>query len=222
VPACGAVIAIDAGAGGVSRWHVGLRGRGPPSYAARMSPMEGRRLARYVAVLLLALLVLDVRAGHAASAAELQRDGRTALNQLYSKQKSAKLLGQRAKAILVFPSIVKAGFMFGGQIGEGVMFRGGKAVGYYNTVAGSYGLQAGIQKYGYALFFMNNDALQQLDKMEGFEVGVGPSIVVVDEGMGKSMTSNTLTSDVYAYIFNQKGLMGGLGIQGSKITKIDK
>jgi len=184
--------------------------------------MEGRRLARYLTVLLLALLVLDVRAGLAASAAELQRDGRTALNQLYAKQKSAKLLGQKAKAILVFPSIVKAGFMFGGQIGEGVMFRGGKVAGYYNTVAGSYGLQAGIQKYGYALFFMNNDALKQLEALEGFEVGVGPSIVIMDEGMGKSMTSNTITSDVYAYIFNQKGLMGGMGIQGSKITKIDK
>jgi lipid-binding SYLF domain-containing protein len=191
-------------------------------YAARMGPTEGRRLARYVAVLLLALLVLDVRAGLAASAAELQRDGRTALNQLYAKQKSAKLLGQRAKAILVFPSIVKAGFMFGGQIGEGVLFRGGRAAGYYNTVAGSYGFQAGIQKYGYALFFMTNAALEQLDATRGFEVGVGPSVVVVDEGMGKSMTSNTITSDVYAYIFNQKGLMGGLGVQGSKITKIDK
>ena len=184
--------------------------------------MEGRRSAPHLAILLLALLVLDVRAGFAASAAALQRDGRTALNHLYAKQKSAKMLGQRAKAILVFPSIVKAGFMFGGQIGEGVLFRGGRAAGYYNTVAGSYGFQAGIQKYGYALFFMNNDALKQLEALEGFEVGVGPSIVIVDEGMGRSMTSNTITSDVYAYIFNQKGLMGGMGIQGSKITKIDK
>jgi lipid-binding SYLF domain-containing protein len=171
---------------------------------------------------MLALLVLDVHAALAASAAELSRNGRTALNQLYARQASAKLLGQRAKSILVFPSIVKAGFMFGGQIGEGVLFRGGKAVGYYNTVAGSYGFQAGIQKYGYALFFMNDAAMKQLESMEGFEVGVGPSLVVVDEGRGKSITSNTITSDVYAFIFNQKGLMGGMGIQGSKITKIDK
>jgi lipid-binding SYLF domain-containing protein len=89
-------------------------------------------------------------------------------------------------------------------------------------VAASYGLQAGVQKFGYALFFMNNAAFQQLDKTGGFEVGIGPSIVVVDEGKGKSMTSNTLTSDVYAFIFSQKGLMAGMGIQGSKITKIDK
>ena len=69
---------------------------------------------------------------------------------------------------------------------------------------------------------MNDGALKYLDKSEGFEIGVGPSIVVVDEGMGKSITSTTLTQDVYAFIFDQKGLMAGLGIQGSKITKISK
>ena len=99
---------------------------------------------------------------------------------------------------------------------------GGRTVGYYNSIAASYGLQAGVQKFGYALFFMNNDALAYLDKSDGWEVGVGPSIVVVDKGVGKSMTSTTLTQDVYAFIFNQKGLMAGLGIQGSKITKISE
>ena len=89
-------------------------------------------------------------------------------------------------------------------------------------MAGSYGLQAGAQTFGYALFFMNAGALAYLDKSDGWEVGVGPSIVVVDEGMGKSMTSTTLTQDVYAFIFSQKGLMAGLGVQGSKITKINK
>jgi len=165
---------------------------------------------------------LAARPAAADSARELEADGRAALRNLYANQPSAKRISPKAKAILVFPDMVKAGFMFGGQIGEGVLFRGGRAAGYYNTVAGSYGFQAGIQKYGYALFFMNNDALKQLEALEGFEVGVGPSIVIMDEGMGKSMTSNTITSDVYAYIFNQKGLMGGMGIQGSKITKIDK
>ncbi len=94
--------------------------------------------------------------------------------------------------------------------------------GYYNSVAASYGLQAGIQSFGYALFFMNNGAVKQLDATKGFELGVGPSIVIVDQGMGKSLTTNTITSDTYAYIFDQRGLMAGLGIQGSKITRIDK
>jgi lipid-binding SYLF domain-containing protein len=120
----------------------------------------------------------------------------------------------------VFPSILKAGFMFGGQIGDGVLFRGRRTAGYYNSVAASYGFQAGLQKFGYALFFMNDGALAYLDKSAGFEIGVGPSVVIVDEGVGKSLTSTTITQDVYAFIFDQKGLMAGLGIQGSKITRI--
>jgi lipid-binding SYLF domain-containing protein len=83
-------------------------------------------------------------------------------------------------------------------------------------------LQAGVQKYGYALFFMTNSALQYLDKSDGWELGTGPSIVVVDVGTAKSITTTTAKSDVYAFFFDQKGLMGGLGIQGTKITKIDK
>jgi lipid-binding SYLF domain-containing protein len=158
----------------------------------------------------------------AASAGELVADSRAALRDLTASTPSARLLASKAKAVLVFPSMVKAGFMFGGQIGEGVRFEKGKVKGYYNSVAASYGLQAGIQKFGYALFFMNNAALRQLDNTKGFELGVGPSIVIVDEGVGKSLTTNTLTSDTYAFIFDQRGLMAGLGIQGSKITRIDK
>lgn len=158
----------------------------------------------------------------AASASELVAESRAALRELYATQPSAKLLASKAKAILVFPSILKAGFMFGGQIGEGVRFERDKVKGYYNSVAASYGLQAGIQRFGYALFFMNNAAVRQLNDTRGFELGVGPSIVIVDEGVGKSLTTNTITSDTYAFIFDQRGLMAGIGIQGSKITRIDK
>jgi lipid-binding SYLF domain-containing protein len=157
-----------------------------------------------------------------ASRQELDRDARAALQSLTHKNSAARLLAHKATAVLVFPSIVKAGFMFGGQMGEGVLLKNGRPAGYYNSVAASYGLQAGVQWYGYALFFMNNEALGYLDSSGGWEVGVGPSVVVVDEGMGKSITSTTLTQDVYAFIFNQKGLMGGLGVQGSKITRIEK
>jgi lipid-binding SYLF domain-containing protein len=162
------------------------------------------------------------RPASAASAAEIRSDAGAALTRLYQTAPAAKMLSQRAKGILVFPHMVKAGFMFGGQLGEGALMKNGRAVGYYNSVAASYGLQAGMQSFGYALFFMNAQALDQLETTHGFEVGVGPSIVIVDEGLGRSMTSNTITSDVYAFIFSQKGLMAGLGIQGSKITKIEK
>ena len=158
----------------------------------------------------------------AASASDLTADARAALRDLYATQPSAKLLASKARAILVFPAMVKAGFMFGGQIGEGVRFEKDKVKGYYNSVAASYGFQAGIQKFGYALFFMNDKAVRQLDQTLGFELGVGPSIVIVDEGIGRSLTTNTITSDTYAFMFDQRGLMAGIGIQGSKITRIEK
>ena len=182
-------------------------------------------IVRITAVALLATAVgmaLSAQPASAASARSLELDARYALRQLYATQPSAKLLGSKAKAILVFPEMVKAGFMFGGQLGEGVRFEGDRVKGFYSSVAASYGLQAGIQSFGYVLFFMNNAALRQLDATNGFELGVGPSIVIVDEGIGKSLTTNTITSDTYAFIFSQKGLMAGLGIQGSKITRIDK
>jgi len=149
-------------------------------------------------------------------------DANAALNSLYASEPAAKMIGDRAKAVLVFPNIVKAGFILGGQYGEGALMKGGKLVGHYNSVAASYGLQAGVQAFGYALFLMTDSALAYLDKSDGWELGVGPSIVVVDKGKAKSLTTTTLKDDVYAFIFDQKGLMAGLGLQGSKITKLEK
>jgi len=180
--------------------------------------------------LITVILVLAIAAGtaispnpaRAASAAEINRDVKSALQTLYAKSSSAKTLGEKAKGILVFPGIVKGGFMVGGQFGEGALVRGGKTAAYYNTISASYGLQIGVQKYGYALFFMSESAMNWIDKSDGWELGTGPSIVVVDEGAAKSMSTTTLQSDVYAFFFDQKGLMGGLGLQGTKITKIKK
>jgi len=183
------------------------------------------RLSRPVVALLLATLVLGQAAplpATAASGQSIERDARNALENLYRLNPNARLLRDKAHGVLVFPSILKAGFMFGGQIGEGALFRAGKVAGFYNSVAASYGFQAGAQVFGYALFFMSDSALAYLDKSEGFELGSGPSLVVLDQGAAKSLTSTTLTQDVYAFIFDQKGLMGGMGIQGSKITRVSK
>jgi len=155
-----------------------------------------------------------------APATALSRDSRNALNRLLAQSPAAKALNERATAVLVFPSIKKAGFIVGGQYGEGTLFKGGKPVAYYSTAGVSYGLQAGVQTYGYAMFFMNEAALKQLDKADGFEIGVGPSVVVMDEGMAKSVTTTTMNDDIYAFIFSQKGLMAGIGLQGNKITRI--
>jgi lipid-binding SYLF domain-containing protein len=158
----------------------------------------------------------------AATAAEINRDAKSALETLYAKSPKAKTLGEKARGILVFPSITKAGFMVGGQYGEGGLIKDGKTVGYYNTLQASYGLQAGIQKYGYALFLMTDSALKWIDKSDGWEIGTGPTIVVMDAGASGSLTTTTAQSEIYAFFFDQKGLMGGLGLQGTKITKIKK
>ena len=183
-----------------------------------------KRLRTRMTTLLLVAIVASVNTPLALAAnwQELNRDAKRALNSLYDQNTAARLINRKAMAVLIFPSIVKAGFMFGGQMGDGVLMVPGGTAGYYNSVGASYGLQAGIQVFGYALFFMNQAALSYLDKSDGWEIGVGPSIVVVDAGVAKSLTSTTITQDVYAFIFDQKGLMGGLGIQGSKITKISK
>jgi lipid-binding SYLF domain-containing protein len=157
----------------------------------------------------------------AASAAELAGNAKSALQKLTAQVPAAKALAKDAKAVLVFPKVTKAGLGVGGQFGEGALIQGGKVVGYYNTAGASFGLQAGAQTFGYALFFMNDNALAQLGKNEGFELGVGPSVVVMDEGMAKSATTTTMKDDIYAFIFGQKGLMAGLGVQGNKITKIN-
>ena len=176
-------------------------------------------------ILLLALVTTVIlrtpRSAMSADAAAIERDSQAALAKLYETTPAAKKLGEKAKAILVFPSILKAGLIIGGQGGNGALFESGKTVGFYNIAAASYGLQAGVQEFGYAMLLMTDAARKYLDTSEGWEVGVGPNIVVMDEGAAKSLTTTTAKDDVYAFIFGQKGLMAGIGIQGSKITRIN-
>jgi lipid-binding SYLF domain-containing protein len=156
----------------------------------------------------------------AGDAAKIDRAVDKALIKLYDKSPAAMELSKTAKAVLVFPKIVKGGLIIGGQYGEGALRKEGKTVGYYNTIAASYGLQAGIQKFGYALFFMDEASLEYLNKSDGWEIGVGPSVVIMDEGMARSASTTTAKDGIYAFFFHQRGLMAAIGIQGTKITKI--
>ena len=186
--------------------------------------MLNARLGAGLLALALAIAgpTMTARPAVAASAAEINRDVDRAIKDLLAKDPDARKLTAQAKAVLIFPSIVKAGFMFGAQYGDGAMRVKGKTVGYYNTVAASYGLQAGVQTFGYALFFMTDSAVTYLSKSDGFELGTGPSIVVLDKGAAAALTTSTGQKDIYAIFFDQRGLMAGLGIQGTKISKIDK
>lgn len=174
-----------------------------------------------ISLFTIALVSFLPSSSRAASAAELQQSARTALRDLYSSNPGAKIVANKARAVLVFPRIVKAGFMVAAQRGDGVLLVNGRVAGYYNTVSASYGFQAGVQKFGYAIFFMNDASLNYLRKSRGWEVGTAPSLVVVDEGIAKSLSTTTLRKGIYVFFFDQRGLMGGLGVQGTKITKYE-
>ena len=168
-------------------------------------------------------LAADIRVAEAwaASTAEIDRSANEALGSLYEQYPEARDLAANAAGVLIFPEILKGGLIIGGQYGDGVLRRRGQSVGYYETISASYGLQIGAQSFGYALFFQSEEALSWLDQSDGWEIGVGPSVVVVDEGLASSLTSTTAQEDIYAFIFDQAGLMAGLGLQGSKVTRID-
>lgn len=153
---------------------------------------------------------------------DLSRDADQALQLLYSTDPSALELSKKARAVLIFPNIVKAGLVFGGAYGEGVLQQGSNVDGYYSSFTGSWGLQAGAQSYGYAVFLMNDEALEYIHDSKGWEIGVGPTIVVVNAGDAKNLSTSTLKDDAYAYIFDQQGLMAGVSIEGTKISEIKR
>jgi lipid-binding SYLF domain-containing protein len=171
-----------------------------------------------------AMPIAALTAGQAAAATaqDLNKDADQALETLYRTNPVAQSVSKQAKAMLVFPSIVKAGLVFGGAYGEGVLKRGNQVVDYYNSFSGSWGLQAGVQSYGYAVFLMNDKAIDYINKTQGWEIGVGPTVVIVNEGVAKNLSSTTLKDDAYAFIFDQKGLMAGVSIEGTKISRIKR
>ncbi|MCL2028940.1 MAG: YSC84-related protein [Deltaproteobacteria bacterium] len=153
---------------------------------------------------------------------DLMKRGRASLNHLYDTSPKARELRPQVKSILVFPDIIKAGLFVGGSGGNGVMFSpNGRVLGYYNITGLSYGLQLGAENYSQAMFLVTDEAVQYLNDSAGWSIGTGPHVVVVDEGMGKDLSSTTLRPDVFSFVYGQKGLMGALAIQGQKITKLE-
>ncbi len=186
----------------------------------RFSKRRGT-LARLGLALVSACLLLMPSFSLADSAAEINRDADAALQKLYRTTPAAKKLSGIAKGILVFPQIIQGGLIVGGQYGEGVLRVGGRNAGYYNTVAASWGLQIGAESFGYALFFLDQDDLNYLQKSDGWEIGAGPTVTVADEGIAAKISTTSSRSGIYAFFFNQKGLMAGIKLEGSKITRIN-
>lgn len=184
-------------------------------------------MSRYFSVtrtffILMAVFIGLIAPRLAVAQSQIEKDSRAALKSLYDGSPGAKALGAKARGILAFPNVVKAGLVVGGQGGDGVLLMNDKVVDHYNTAAVSVGLQAGAQSFGYVLFFMSDKVLNDFRASKNFEIGVGPNIVIVDAGAAKDLNTETAKADVYAMIFDQKGLMAGIGLQGSKITKLKR
>ncbi|SHK50166.1 Lipid-binding SYLF domain-containing protein [Roseomonas rosea] len=178
------------------------------------------RLLPAAATLLAAPALLRPRTAQAATAAEINADVAAALTRLRNTPNTRPLF-TAARATLVFPRIIQGGFIVGGQYGEGALIRGGNTVGYFNIAGLSLGLLAGAQAAGLAMFFMTDEALSALMRADGWEIGTGPSVVVLDRGLQANITATTLREPVYAITFNQEGLMAALALNGTKITRIN-
>ncbi len=178
------------------------------------------RVKTFFVLLIATLGLLGMQQAVATDFALLEQTSRAELKSLYDGSPGLKALGGKAKAVLVFPKVTKAGFIIGGQGGDGILLINDTVAGYYNTAAVSLGLQAGVQSFGYVLFFMSDKVLTEFQNSKNFQVGVGPTIVFVDAGAAKDMSTLTAKSDVYGTIFDQKGLMAGISLEGTKITKL--
>lgn len=127
---------------------------------------------------------------------------------------------RQAKGILVFPNVIKAGFVIGGEYGEGALRIGGKTVEYYNTAAASLGFQMGAQAKAIVLVFLEESALQEFRNSEGWEAGIDGSVALLEWGLGEDLSTVDIQDPIVGFVFNNKGLMYNLTIEGSKFTRI--
>jgi len=160
------------------------------------------------------------QSAQAATAAELNADGRAALHRLYSQSAKATNLAKTARGILVFPKIVSAGFLIGGSYGEGALRKAGKNNAYYKVTGGSVGLLAGAQSKAMYLLFMTPDALQKFESSDGWTAGADASVVVADVGANASIDTKTAQAPIIGFVRSTAGLMANVSIDGTKFTKL--
>jgi len=158
----------------------------------------------------------------AASKEELDAHVGAAIQDLYRTSAAAKELAGKSAGMLVFPTIVKAGLIVGGEYGEGALLVGGKTVAYYNIISASWGLQAGVQEKSLVLLFMTADALSKFRESKGWKAGVDGSVALATLGAGEAIDTETQNKPIIGFVFSNKGLMANLTLEGSKITRIEK
>ena len=182
--------------------------------------MTGRQNNIFIILITVFALLQGNGPSRAGSAGEINAGVNATLDRFYRQIPGARELGTRSAAILVFPTIVKAGFGFGGEYGEGAMRIGGRTVGYYNTIAASFGFQIGAQARSVIIMFMTPEALSNFRRVDGFKVGVDGSIAIITVGAGASIDTDKITSPIIGFVVDPKGLMYNLTLEGSKISRI--
>jgi lipid-binding SYLF domain-containing protein len=140
----------------------------------------------------------------------------------FYKIEGGKEFSQSAEGLLVLPNVVKAGFVVGGEYGEGALRVGGVTVDYYNIAAGSFGLQIGAQKKDIIIVFMTKESLQKFRESRGWEAGVDGNIALINIGAGERIDTTTVRDPIVAFVLDVKGLMADISLKGSKFTKLDK
>jgi lipid-binding SYLF domain-containing protein len=181
-----------------------------------------KRNAAMIVVLAVFTIPAFFGSAFAASAVEIDAKTDSTLKMFCEKVGPAKELSAKAKGILIFPDVIKAGFGIGGEYGEGALRINGKTVEYYNTAAVSIGLQLGAQEKAVILLFMDSKALDDFRKSDGWEAGGDGSVAVVEWGAGGSIDTSNIKDPIIGFVFGNKGLMFNLTLEGSKMSKIKK
>jgi lipid-binding SYLF domain-containing protein len=176
----------------------------------------------FVATLALGAAIAEPSSARAASAAEIQHDANETLHSFVRQIGGAQELANKAVGILVFPSVIKAGFGVGGEYGEGMLIVDKRAAGYYNLISASFGFQLGAQERSVIIMFMTQSALDAFYRRAGWKVGVDGSVTIITVGVGGSIDTDKITEPVIGFILDQKGLMYNLTLEGSKITRIER
>lgn len=173
-------------------------------------------------VFMVAMTSLPALAAPSPSRIELNAEVQATMDKLYTERPAAKVLGEKAKGILVFPTVVKGGFFIGGEFGDGALLINKQVEDYYRTISASFGLQAGAQARTQVIMFMTDEALNKFRNSSGWEAGVDGSIAIAQFGAGGTINTQTSQAPIVGFITDNKGLMYNLTLEGTKITKIKK
>lgn len=184
--------------------------------------MMTNKRRRFLALLFASLAFTAAPLSFADSAAEIDAAVNESIVKFREEINGADAFLNQSAGYLVFPRVIKVGIGIGGETGEGALRVAGKTVDYYRTTAGSFGLQLGAQAKGVVIVFMSADSLQKFRNSEGWKVGVDGSVALIDIGAGKSIDSNNIKDPVVGFVFNSKGLMYNLTLEGSRFTKLNR